>query len=98
MKALVAATGVVMATVIALAVATAPEEPPVRPPVVVSDARLLPMLDGHTRMTEQMQVATPTNRMTSSMVSDPVWGDWSADMVREQEAYQAQIDRMLARR
>ena len=36
--------------------------------------------------------------MGSSMVTDPMWADWSLDMVREQEAYQAQIDRMLARR
>lgn len=28
----------------------------------------------------------------------PMWSGWSMDMVREQEAYQAQIDRMLARR
>jgi hypothetical protein len=45
-----------------------------------------------------MRVATPSQRMSSSMVTDPVWGDWSGDMVREQEAYQAQVDRMLARR
>lgn len=45
-----------------------------------------------------MRAAMPSQRMTSSMATDPMWADWSSDMVREQEAHQAQIDRMLSRR
>ena len=94
-----AATGVlILSAFFALVVATAPDEPPVHAPNVVSDRRLLPMLEDHARMTERMQVATPNGGMTHRMLTDPMWSDWSEDMVREQEAYQAQLDRMLARR
>ena len=92
------AVGALMLVFIGLVIATAPDEPTARPPSVVSDVRLIPMLDDHTFMTEQMRVATPNGGMSSRMVTDPMWGDWSEDMLREQEAYQAQIDRMLARR
>ncbi len=97
-KGLVGAVGVLALAVGALAIGTAPDESPPRPPTVVSDVGLLPMIEDHALMTEQMRAAAPSERMTSSMVTDRMWGDWSLDMVREQEAYQAQIDRMLARR
>lgn len=92
------AVGVLMLAFIGLVITTAPEEPSARSPSVVSDVRLIPMLDDHGRMTEQMGLATPNEGMTSRMVTDPMWGNWSEDMVRQQEAYQAQIDRMLGRR
>lgn len=92
------AVGALIVVFIGVVIATAPDEPTARPASVVSDARLVPMLDDHTSMTEQMRVATPNGGMSARMVTDPVWGDWSEDMVREQEAFQAQIDRMLARR
>ena len=87
-----------VAAFFALVIATAPEEAPVRPPTVVSDRQLYPMLEDHQRMTEQMRVAISHPSMTPRMLTDLMWNDWSEDMVREQEAYQAQIDRMLARR
>ena len=92
------AVGMLMLAFIGLVIVTAPEEPSARPPSAVSDVRLIPMLADHGRMTELMGVATPSDGMTSRMVTNPMWKNWSEDMVREQEAYQAQIDRMLGRR
>lgn len=95
---LLVAAGVAALAVFGLAAVTAPDGAPARPPTSVSAVGSYPMVEGHARMTEQMRVAAPTEAMTSRMVGDPMWADRSTGMIRAQEAHEAEIDRMLARR
>jgi hypothetical protein len=55
----------------------------------ITDVGTAEMLEEDMRMLERMRVAV-------SPPKDPMWFD--SDMIQAQEQYQAQIDRMLARR
>lgn len=52
------------------------------------------MLEGDMRMLERMQTSV-SQSMNNMIAVDPMWVD--PEMIRAQEWYQAQIDRMLAR-
>jgi hypothetical protein len=54
------------------------------------------MLEADMRMLEQMRTALSPSMMSDMTAVDLMWVD--PDMVRAHEEYQAQIDRMLARR
>lgn len=58
-------------------------------------AELAEMVDSDFAMLDGMRAAT-SPVMTTMIREDPMWSD--PDMVRAQEEYQAQIDRMLAKR
>lgn len=57
--------------------------------------QLAEMLESDTAMLEQMR-ASAAPVMMSMIQEDPMWTD--PDMIRAQEEYQAQMDRMLGRR
>ncbi|MEX0700447.1 MAG: hypothetical protein WD354_12025 [Acidimicrobiia bacterium] len=63
--------------------------------VVVTDFGEAGMLEGDMRMLERMRVSV-SSPMNTMIELDPMWVD--SDMIRAQEQYQAQLDRMLARR
>lgn len=65
------------------------------PTAVVTDLGRDAMLDEDMQMLERMRVTVSPN-MNQMIELDPMWVD--AEMLRAQEQYQAQIDRMLARR
>jgi hypothetical protein len=52
------------------------------------------MLEGEIRMLERMRISV-SSPMNTMIGSDPMWVD--ADMIRTQERYQAQLDRMIGR-
>ena len=62
--------------------------------VVVTDFGEAGMLEGDIRMLERMRVSV-SSPMNTMIGSDPMWVD--ADMIRTQERYQAQLDRMIGR-
>lgn len=62
---------------------------------VVTDLGRDAMLDQDMQMLERMRVTVSPN-MNQMIELDPMWVD--AEMLRAQEQYQAQVDRMLARR
>ncbi|HSJ83202.1 MAG TPA: hypothetical protein VLA91_05225 [Acidimicrobiia bacterium] len=68
-------------------------QPSSRAPMVTESGEV-EMLDGDIRMLERMRV-TAHSSMNTMIEADPMWVD--PDMIRAQEQYQAQIDRMLAR-
>jgi hypothetical protein len=61
---------------------------------VVTDFGELGMLEGDMRMLERMRVAVSPS-MNTMIELDPMWVDPA--MIRAQEQYQAQLDRMIAR-
>ena len=61
---------------------------------VVTDIRNRGMLEADLRMLERMRVAT-SPAMNAMIELDPMWVD--PDMIRAQEQYQAQLDRMIGR-
>ena len=82
-----------------IAAAPPPEQPASAPaPALISDLRLEPMLERHQAMTQRMRAGLPHGHMTEVMVTDVMFRDWSPWMVAEQEAYMAQMDRMVGRR
>lgn len=68
---------------------------PVSKTAVVSNVWQSDMLEADQQMLERMRVATQPN-MGTMIKEDPMWID--PEMIRLQEEYQAQFDRMLARR
>jgi hypothetical protein len=62
---------------------------------VVSDLTQLEMLDSDLLMLQQMRNTTSVN-MSTMIARDSMWQD--PTMIRLQEEYQAQLDRMLGRR
>jgi len=62
---------------------------------VVSDLGQLDMLDSNLPMLQQMRSAE-TLRMVTMIETNPMWTD--PDMIRGQEEYQIQLDRMIAKR
>ena len=70
-----------------------PTEPDSRS-AVVTDSRAPAMIEGDMQMLERMR-ATLSPSMDTMIEADPMWVD--PEMIRAQEQYQAQIDRMLAR-
>lgn len=95
-----AATGVLLVAAVVAAAAISgslpqgPTEPSSRT-AVVTDFGAAGMLEGDMRMLERMRAAVSPS-MNWMIELDPMWVD--SDMIRAQEQYQAQIDRMLARR
>lgn len=84
--------------VVAIAIAGSPSasSPGPRPShQVVSDLGQLDMLDADQQMLQQMRVVVTPN-MVSMIEADPMWVD--PDMIRLQEEYQAQLDRMIGKR
>jgi len=80
------------------AVATAPPESDPGAPSsrrVVSDLGQLDMLGSDQQMLDRMQAGADPN-MGTMIDQDPMWVD--PDMIRLQEEYQAQLDRMIGRR
>lgn len=69
--------------------------PPSSLTAVVTDLGEARMLEGDMRMLERMGVSVSSS-MNTMIELDPMWVD--SDMIRAQEQYQAQLDRMLARR
>ena len=65
------------------------------PTAAVTDLGRDGMLEGDMQMLERMRVTVIPN-MNQMIELDPTWVD--PEMLRAQEQYQAQIDRMLARR
>jgi hypothetical protein len=61
----------------------------------VADAGAAWMLEGDMRMLERMRTAV-SQSMDAMIAVDPMWVN--PEMIQAQEGYQAQIDRMLARR
>jgi hypothetical protein len=70
-----------------------PTEPDSRP-AGVTDTMSPAMIEGDMQMLERMR-ATLSPSMDTMIEADPMWVD--PQMIRAQEQYQAQIDRMLAR-
>jgi hypothetical protein len=62
---------------------------------VTTDLGASEMLQSDMRMLEQMRISL-SRSMNGMIADDPMWVD--PVMIRGQEQYQAQIDRMLARR
>jgi hypothetical protein len=62
---------------------------------LVTDPGDAGMLERDMQMLERMRVSASLS-MNTMIAADPMWVD--EDMIRAQEQYQAQIDRMLARR
>jgi hypothetical protein len=62
---------------------------------VVSDLAQLDMLEADQQMLQQMRSGATPNMVTMIRV-DPMWVD--PNMVRLQEEYQAQLDRMIGKR
>jgi hypothetical protein len=62
---------------------------------LVTDSGDAGMLERDMLMLERMRVSASLS-MNTMIAADPMWVD--EDMIRAQEQYQAQIDRMLARR
>jgi len=61
---------------------------------VTTDFGEAQMLEGEIRMLERMRISV-SSPMNTMIGSDPMWVD--ADMIRTQERYQAQLDRMIGR-
>ncbi|MDP3984533.1 MAG: hypothetical protein Q8Q52_05970 [Acidimicrobiia bacterium] len=61
---------------------------------MVTDFGEAGMLGGDMQMLERMRVSVPSS-MNTMIEVDPMWVD--SDMIRAQEQYQAQLDRMIAR-
>lgn len=83
---------------LAAAVATAPQASDPGVPSngrVVSDLGQLDMLGSDQQMLDRMQAGVDPN-MGTMIDQDPMWVD--PDMIRLQEEYQAQLDRMIGRR
>jgi hypothetical protein len=70
-----------------------PRQPPLRADMV-TDFREVGMLEGNMRMLERMRVSVSPS-MNTMIELDPMWVDPA--MIRAQEQYQAQLDRMIAR-
>jgi len=85
---------VVVVMVITIPTAASDPEPPTGHQVV-SDLAQLDMLDTDLRMLQQMR-STDTLRMVTMIETNPMWTD--PDMIRRQEEYQTQLDRMIGRR
>lgn len=64
-------------------------------PAFQTDVRQTEMLESDAAMLEQMQSSASPVMMTM-IQEDPMWTD--PDMIRAQEDYQAQVDRMLGKR
>lgn len=63
--------------------------------VVVIDFEEARILEEDMRMLERMRVSVPSSMLRMTEL-DPMWVD--SNMIRAQEQYQAQLDRMIARR
>jgi len=61
----------------------------------VTDLGKVGMLDADLRMLERMRVSV-SPQMSTMISVDPMWVD--PEMIRAQEQYQAQLDRMIGRR
>ena len=88
---------ILAATVAALTLPASATEPgtPAGAHQVVSDLGQLEMLNADQQMLQQMRrVATPN--MVTMIETDPMWTD--PDMIRLQEEYQGQLDRMIGKR
>jgi hypothetical protein len=70
-----------------------PTQPPLQT-AVVTDFGEVGMLEGDMRMLERMRVSVSSS-MDTMIELDPMWVDPA--MIRAQEQYQAQLDRMIAR-
>ncbi len=62
---------------------------------VIGDVGQLDMLESDQQMLERMRTSLSPS-MKTMIQNDPIWTD--PDMIRLQEEYQAQLDRMIARR
>jgi len=84
--------------VVGIAIADSPSDADPGPrtgQLVVSDLSQLDMLDSDQRMLQRMRIAE-TPDMVTMIETDLMWTD--PDMIRRQEEYQAQLDRMIGRR
>jgi hypothetical protein len=64
---------------------------------VITDTRMIPMLEQHRAMMEQMR-ASATAQMMQMMANDPMWQMLdSGDMIRMMEDAEADMDRMMGR-
>jgi len=87
-----------LVVVVGIAIADSPSEGvPAQHPghLVVSDLSQLDMLDSDQQMLQRMRTAGTPN-MVTMIETDPMWTD--PDMIRRQEEYQAQVDRMIGKR
>jgi len=84
--------------VVGIAIADSPSESDPGPGtghLVVSDLSQLDMLDSDQQMLQRMRIAETPN-MVTMIEADRMWAD--PDMIRRQEEYQAQLDRMIGKR
>lgn len=83
-------------TVVVVVAAAPPSRPGVEPPMRPSmDSGLDGMMEQDARMIERMNVSEMPF-MGTMIERDPMWVDPA--MIRAQEQYQSQLDRMIARR
>jgi len=86
---------IIVVAVIVITNPSAADDP--EPPTghhVVADLAQLDMLDSNQGMLQQMR-STATPNMLTMIESKPMWTD--PDMIRLQEEYQHQLDRMIGR-
>ena len=98
LKILVGAWLVLIIVVVTVAItdSSTTSQPGSRPGLdVVSDLGQLDMLDSDQEMLQQMRSVTTPN-MVTMIERDRMWTD--PDMIRLQEEYQAQLDRMIGKR
>ena len=94
MKSLAAVVGLLVMVTIGLGIGLGASATPDQPRTGVF-AEQLGMLESDQLMLQQMRSGTSLG-MTTMIREDPMWLD--PDMIKAQEEYQAQLDRMLGKR
>ena len=95
MKVLQAFGGLLALLLLGITIVALSDNGRVDDPAVQTDVRQTEMLESDAAMLDQMQSPTPS-AMTTMIQENPMWTD--PDMIRAQEDYQAQVDRMLGNR
>lgn len=94
MKSLAAAVGLLVMVTIGLGIGLGGSATPDDQPTTGVHAEQLGMLESDQLMLQQMRSGTSPG-MTTMIREDPMWVD--PDMIKAQEEYQAQFDRMLGK-